>query len=326
MANVDRHTHVLGIDLGGTNILGGIVDETGTVVAEGTEPTEADLGGGILMQKLIAVAQSLVEAPPPDVESVAAIGIGSPGCVDPRRGVVVSEAFNIPGWKGMDIAQRMTDATGVPTFVDNDVNTAALGETWFGAGKCVRDLICITIGTGIGGGLVFDRKVHHGARFFAGEIGHSTVVLDGRPCLCGSLGCLEAYASGPALGRRAQELARRGLAPAIVEAAGNPHEITAQDVAAAAAAGDQAAVGIFLDAGRYIGAVLANLVNVLNPEMVVVGGRVARAGELLLAPLRREIYRRALDVVTKDLQVVPAQLGDRAVLVGAAALALEHVL
>ena len=326
MAKNDRPKYVIGIDLGGTNIAGGIVDETGTVLTEVAEPTEADLGGGIVLQKLIAVAHSLIDSRPSEVESIAAIGVGSPGCVDPQRGVVVSEAYNIPGWKGMDIAAQMLDATGLATYVDNDVNTAALGETWFGAGKCVRDLICITIGTGIGGGLVIDRKVHHGARFLAGEVGHSTVVLDGRPCLCGSLGCLEAYASGPAIGRTAQELVRRGLAPGIVETAENPHEVTAKDVATAAAAGDQTAIGIFLEAGRYVGATLANLVNVLNPEMIVIGGRVARAGDVLLAPIRREIQRRALEVATKGLQVVPAQLGDRAVLVGAAALALEHVL
>ena len=325
MAQAGHKQHVIGIDLGGTHIGGGIVDETGAVLAHVAEPTEAELGGGIVMQKIIAVAQSLLGELPEGVEQIAGIGVGTPGCVDPENGVVVSEAFNLPGWRGMALAGNLLEATGVPAYADNDVNVTALGETWFGAGRGVKDLLCITIGTGIGGGIVIGRKVHHGANFFAGEIGHTTVSLDGRPCLCGSIGCLEAYASAPAIARAAQELGTRGLAPRIVEAAGNPHEITAKDVASAAAAGDQAAIGIFLEVGRYLGAALANLVNVLNPEMIVIGGGVAQAGDVLFDPIRREIHRRALDVLTKHLQVLPAQLGEQAGLVGSAALALQHV-
>ncbi len=234
---------------------------------------------------------------------------------------MLSATANLPGWGGMPLAERVQEIFGLPVCVDNDANAAAWGEKQFGAGQGVAHLICITIGTGIGGGVILDGQLYHGATGVAGEIGHLTVNPDGLPCNCGSFGCLEAYAAGPAIVVRAQKAVRTGAKTALIQMTDNrPEDITVPLIARAASEGDPLAWQVMQETGRYLGAGLAGLVNVLNPERIVIGGGVAQAGDSLLKPIERTVRARAMPAATEALQIVPAQLGEDAGVIGAAAL------
>jgi len=315
--------HVIGLDLGGTNIVGAVVDDEGQVVAEHRTPTQAESGAEAVLARLIETGRALLSSP---VEpKPCAVGVGSPGGIDAETGRVVFPALNIPGWEDMPLAARLSAALELPAFADNDVNVTALGEAWFGAGSRYRDMVCITIGTGIGGGVVIDRRVHHGANHFAGEIGHTSIDLNGRRCVCGSQGCVETYAAAPAIAESGRRLWESGIPTRLREMVSAADEVTAADVAEAAASGDAPCRRIIESAARCLGAALANVVNILNPECIVIGGGVAQAGEALFGPLREEVRLRGLNVATENLAIVPAALGERAGVGGAAALALQRV-
>jgi glucokinase len=210
----------------------------------------------------------------------------------------------------------------LPAFVDNDANVAALGEWIFGAGKGTRHLIYITVGTGVGGAIILNGSLWRGANFAAGELGHVPVNPDGPRCGCGGYGCVELFVSGPAIAQRAREFTARGVQSQIAPKA--PEEITAEQVAVAAQQGDPLARFILAEAGRYLGVALAGILNLLNPELVLIGGGVAAAGECLLEPLRWEVRRRALPTATTT-PILPAALGSNAGLLGAAALAFRSL-
>jgi glucokinase len=206
----------------------------------------------------------------------------------------------------------------LPAFVDNDANVAALGEWVFGAGKGARHLVYITIGTGVGGAIILNGALWRGANFAAGELGHVPVNPDGPRCGCGGYGCVEMFVSGPAIAQRAKEFVRRGVKSALADIPSD--DITAERVAVAAQQGDALARFILAEAGKYLGIALVGIVNLLNPERLIVGGGVAQAGEWLLEPARWELRRRALPTATETIQLVPAALGINAGILGAAAL------
>jgi glucokinase len=310
---------IIGVDIGGTNLVVGAVSEDGrTVRGLLTEPTGVPDGPEAVIQRIVAMARAVMASTrreDPDAE-FRGVGIGSPGPLNRETGVVIFTP-NLR-WRNMPIRGRIGNGLGLPASLDNDANCALLGEHWVGAAQGARSAVCLTIGTGIGGGIIVDGQLVHGASDVAGEIGHITIEINGRRCGCGNDGCLEAYASGPAIARRAVEAIEVGAESAIVDRVeGRLDRVTAQTVFEAVAAGDALAEEVVRDTARYLGVGIANLLNVLNPEVVVVCGGVTRAGDHLFLPLRREVARRAFRPAVEACRIVSGALPGTAGVVGA---------
>ncbi len=311
----------IGIDVGGTNVKIALVDENGKIIYSNSVPTYAKMGYEYTVNNIKQAIKDLMKETGTDSTSIEGIGFDFPGQVDCETGVV-KLAPNIPGWVNVPIAQMIEDEFHIPTRIDNDVRCAALGELKFGAGKGCQNFVCITVGTGIGSGLVINGKVVRGAANAAGEIGHIKLQMNGGPiCGCGDTGCLEAFASGPAIVAMAQDYIRGGKSTKFREmAAAEGGEITPYMVAKAAEEGDPVAKRIFEIVGEYIGIGLTSVINLLNPEKVIIGGGVAEAGDLLFDPIRRTIKERAMVVAGNSVEIVPAELGNSAGVIGASML------
>jgi len=316
-----KKTCTIGIDLGGTNIVFGLVSPQGELVHYFSRPTEGHKGPDKVMENILdGIAEILSYS---DEIEVNGIGLGSPGSIDTERGLVVQCAPNIPDWTGRQIREPIVERFGLPTFVDNDAKMAVIGEATFGAGAGKKHIFVVTLGTGIGGGVVLNGKIHRGAYYCAGEIGHATVQINGRLCVCGTEGCLEAYASGRALVEQVRERLEAGEKSLINEWAGDqPEKITAKMVLDAAKAGDRLALDIVNLAAHYLGMGLSHFAMVFDPEMIIVGGGVALAGSILFDPTiaayERYLYYKEIRVAP----IVPAKLGFEAGMVGAAAMAM----
>lgn len=311
---------MVGVDIGGTNVVLAAADLRGHVLAERTIPTQAAEGSDAVLHRIAREVEHLVAAVPgrPDL---SAIGMGVPGLVDSKRGL--SRVSPNLGWRDVDVAGYFRQRFGVPTWIDNDVRVATLGEQVFGAGRGVRTFLCLTIGTGIGAGIVLDGRLYVGMTESAGEIGHLTVEKDGLPCGCGNRGCLEMYASGRAIARRAQERLREGVRSTIYDlVGGNMNAVTAKHVAEAFVGGDALAREIFTEAAEYLAIGLAGAIHLFNPERIIVGGGVSLAGEPFLDLVRRAVRRRVWELPLHVLSIVRAELGDRSGVMGAVALAL----
>ncbi len=318
--------YVLGVDIGGTNLVVGAVTEDGLLVRGlVSEPTGAPDGPDAVINRIVRISQAVMaetRRQDPAAE-ILGVGIGSPGPLDRKRGIVIFTP-NLR-WKDMPVRDRIGDALGLAASLDNDANCAMLGEHWVGAAKGARDAVCFTLGTGIGGGIVVDGKLVHGASDAAAEVGHITIDVNGRRCGCGNDGCLEAYASGPAIARRAVEAIEAGAASTIAaRAGGDLTKITAQTVFEAAAGGDALADELVRDTARYLGVGIANLLNIMNPEVVVICGGVTKAGDHLFVPLRREVARRAFKPAVDACRIVPGMLEGTAGVVGAAKAWLDQ--
>jgi len=307
---------VVSIDVGGTKTLTAVVNEQGRVLARRRMETPQEGPERFVEAAAREVAALLAEAGLRR-EDLLGLGAGAPGPLDPATGVVF-EPPNLEGWRDVPLAALLAEAIGIPAFIENDANAAAVGEAWVGAGAGVSDLIYITVSTGIGGGLIFGGELYHGTSGTAGEIGHMTIEPDGPTCTCGRRGHLEILASGTAIGRMATEAVVAGR-PSTLSALPRG-EITAAAVAEAAAAGDVLAIEVYARAGGYIGVAAASLVNVLNPQMIVFGGGVSKAGELLLAPVRQAVRERAFERPAEAVRIVPVALGDDVGVVGVAAV------
>jgi len=317
---------VLGIDIGGTNLVVGSVAEDGSaMVASASEPTHAEAGASDVVDRLVGLAERAIattrrEAPGAEILGV---GVGAPGPLDTKRGIVLLTP-NL-GWVNMPLRQLIHDRLGLPAALDNDANCAVLGEWWVGAARGARHAIGITIGTGIGGGLIIDGQLYHGASDVAGEIGHTTIHTEGRRCKCGNYGCLEAYASGPNIALRAVEELEAGAESRLRGLVGGDlGKITAQTVYQAAADGDELALEVVNDTAKVLGVGIGNLLNVFNPEVVVVCGGVTLAGDHLFEPLRREVARRAFKPAVTACRIVPGELAGTAGVYGAAKIFLDQ--
>ena len=317
---------LIGIDIGGTNLVVGAVTENGTRVhGLVTEPTGVPDGPDAVIERIVQLALGVIASTRREdpAAEILGVGIGSPGPLDRKRGLVIFTP-NLR-WKNMPLRDRIGSALELPASLDNDANCAMLGEHWVGAAKGAQNAVCFTIGTGIGGGIVMGGELVHGASDAAAEIGHITIEVNGRRCGCGNDGCLEAYASGPAIARRAVEAIEAGAVSGIPALAGGDlSRITAQTVFEAVAAGDALADELVRDTARYLGVGIANLLNILNPEVVVVCGGVTRAGDHLFTPLRREVARRAFKPAVDACRIVPGALEGRAGVVGAAKAWLDQ--
>ncbi len=309
----------IGIDIGGTKIAAGVVDDAGAVLARRSIATEA-ADPRAITAGITKVGLELLGAAP----GASAVGVGAAGLVDVERGVVLS-APNI-AWENVHLATMLRDRVGLPVVVDNDANVAALGEARFGAGKGVGDQVMVTVGTGIGGGIVIGGALYRGGLGVGAEIGHMVIQADGPLCACGNRGCFEAFASGNAMGRRARERAEDPRAAALVDRAGGAEQITGAIVGQAARDGDAFAREILAETGRWLGIGLGSLVNLLDPELIVIAGGAVRDGDLLLEPARASMAEHIVGRPgRKPPPVVPALLGTDAGMIGAAALARAAV-
>ncbi len=318
--------YILGIDLGGTNIECGLVDREGNIKIRKRCPTQKEKGAGKVLSNILSTAREVISEVKSRKYKIIAIGIGTPGAVDQETGCIVGGAPNIPGWKGIPLVPALRKEFSLPTFASNDVTLYALGETMFGAGKGKKDIVCLAIGTGIGAGIVIGGKIYRGAIDGAAEVGHTTVKLDGKKCKCGSFGCLERYASATAIAEMGRKASRKDTGSLIYKlAGGDAKRVTAKVVFNAAKQGDKAAEEIVQKVGWFLGAGIANLVNILNPEMVIIGGGVAKAGGILLKIVKKSIETYALEVNRKGLKITLGKLKTDAGIVGAAALAWQEM-
>lgn len=314
---------VMGVDLGGTKILTALAGMDGQVLAEVKVPTEAFEGQQHVIGQIVRSVGNVLQAGGVKPEQVLALALGAPGPLDTVQGII-HFAPNL-AWHDLPIRQVLEQRLSIPVLLENDANLAALGEHIYGAGRGEDNMVYITVSTGIGGGLILGGRLYRGSTDGAGEVGHMTVFADGPLCGCGNRGCLEALASGTAIARDARELAACGRGEQILAAAGgDPAGITAVTVAAAAAAGDPAAKSIIARAARYLGIGIANVINLLNPSLVVLGGGVMDIGELVWQNLQLEVRARALEAAGKSARITRAELGGRAGVMGAIALALRN--
>jgi glucokinase len=315
---------IVGVDLGGTNIVTGLLPlEGGDVLGLQTRPTESQRGPKFVVDRIVEMVEGSIAMTLADHggarDSVAGVGIGSPGPLNRASGIVI----NTPnlGWRNFPLRDLIANGLSLPATLDNDANCATYGEWWLGAGRHADTLVGLTLGTGIGGGIVLGGEIYHGVSDVAGEIGHMTIDSTGRKCNCGNYGCLEAYASGPAIALRALEGIESGVSTILGEMVGGRLDtITAATVYEAAVQGDDYAEEVMKDTARFLGTGVANLVNILNPEMIVIAGGVTKAGDHLFEPLRAEVRRRAFKSAEERCLIVPAELDGTAGVVGAAAV------
>ena len=309
------------IDFGGTNIVGLRVAADGEVLARREAPSRVSEGAEAVMARIEAVARGLLGG------GTRGVGIASPGLIDPERGICRNECANVPGWKGMRLAGRLAEATGLPAFAESDGNAAALAETWIGAAHGERVVLLLTLGTGIGGGIVSDGRIWRGASNGAGEFGHITIDYRGRRCPCGSIGCFEQHASAAAVGRAARERVASGASSAMLDlAGGDVQKIEAKTVFDAARTGDVVARTLVRETAVALAAGIGSLVNAFNPSAVVLAGGMALAGEALLVPVREELAAgRALPVMLAECKLLASALGSDAVALGAAKVVFDRL-
>jgi glucokinase len=305
----------IGVDLGGTKMLLGVLSGEADVAWESREASTGQ-GEEELVDLLIREIEQARAARP----GVGAIGLGIPATIDHERGVALA-AVNLP-IEDLPIRDLIAERTGLPVFVDNDANVAALAEHRFGAGLGTRHMVMLTIGTGIGGGLILGGEIFRGATGAGAELGHLVIEMDGLPCQgnCPNRGCVETYASGTALGREGRAAAEREPGSALGAMLADGHPVDGKAVTEAALGGDATAIGVFDLVGGRLGVALASFANLFEPEVFVVGGGVMAAGELLLEPARRELAVRALRPM-KRIPVLAAKLGQDAGMIGAATMA-----
>ena len=311
---------VVGVDLGGTQVRAGLVQEDGRLLRREATVTRPEEGRDAVIERIVRLARSVCA----DVglERVTAVGVAAPGAVDHRRGVV-RLAPNLNGWVDVPLKDLLEERLGVPVQVGNDANLAALGEHMFGAGRGIKDLIYITVSTGIGGGILTDGRLLLGHHGYAAEIGHQTVEDSGPRCKCGNIGCLEAMASGTAIAREARVAVARGEQTALMDLCGGDiWKLDARMVAEAARSGDAVSYRIMTRAGHYLGVGIVNLLHIFNPQRIILGGSVIKAGKLITEPMWEVITTRAWALSREDFDIVPAALGDDVGILGAAALAL----
>ncbi|WP_052850335.1 ROK family transcriptional regulator [Streptomyces avicenniae] len=312
----------LAVDIGATSIDVAVTGPELEVLGHLTEPMDVREGPVAVFERVLAMAAKLRDAGL--AERFDGAGIGVPGPVRFPDGVPVAPPI-MPGWDGFPVREALSQELGCPVMVDNDVNLMALGEQHAGVAHSVQDFICVKIGTGIGCGIVVAGRVHRGATGSAGDIGHIQVESEGRQCPCGNRGCLEAHFGGAALARDAETAAHEGRSPALAARLASGGELTAADVAAAAAAGDVASLDLIRKGGSRTGQVIAGLVSFFNPALVVIGGGVTGLGHTLLASIRTQVYRQSLPLATGNLPIVLGELGPAAGVTGAARLISDHL-
>ncbi len=323
---MSEQSRYIGIDLGGTNIKAALVNtDTGEITAVHSTPTHARGGHDAVIAQMAKLVDGIITESGWTSADVGGIGVGLPGSLDLEKGLTIFLP-NLPGnWRNVPVRDQLSKWTNLPVALINDARAMTLGEWRFGAGRGV-DTACYTLGTGIGGGLVINGRLHLGPSGSAGELGHISVDINGPKCGCGSYGCIEAFASGPAMSAMGMKAVVQGRNTMIADLAGQDlNRITPELICEAAKAGDPVAKEIYEFAGLIIGAGIANIVTAVNPRRVVIGGGVASAGDLILDPIRKSMKERVFLTDANQVEVVPAQLGNNAGLIGASVWARQHI-
>ncbi len=314
----------IGIDIGGTTFTVAAVDVDGCIITSQEQETRAADDPQILLDRIISTAREVLVAANWTSNDIAAVGMGIPGLHDPKKGIVLTSP-NLK-WHNIPVSGKIGQALSTQVKIDGDVRVAAIGERYFGAAGGCDNFIFITLGTGIGSGIFIDGRLYRGPAGYAGEVGHQTIMEHGPLCGCGNYGCVEALAGNGAIVQRAQQALQSEAAPLLLhEVAGDVGKITPLALYKAAVAGGELSRRVLADTGRYVGTAMANLVNVLNPEKIIVGGGVARAGEFILGPLRETVKHRAMGPGAVMVEVIPATLGSSAGVIGAAAMAMYNL-
>ncbi len=320
---LQKNKPVIAVDIGGTKIMTALFSADGKMQTKSVHPTLAQQGVDAVVARLISGIKDILPDNVP-LSQLGVISIACAGGIDTAKGIVVTPSPNLPGWAGLPLSQIIKKKTGVVTHIVNDASAAALGEQRYGVGKGVKNLVLFTLGTGIGGGIIIDSKLYLGARGGAAELGHMTVEANGLKCGCGNTGCLEMYASGTAISRDAISRLRRGDKSSLVDIAGGKiDKITAEMVGQAARGGDKLAQDVITRAAFYLGVGMVNIVNIFNPEMVVIGGGMAALGEMFIAPGRQMVAERSFSINAQSARVVIGSLGNEAGVYGAAAYVFD---
>ena len=311
----------IGVDLGGTNIVSAIVNYQGKIVNRLKVPTLAERGKEATIKKIMETIHENIVQSTIALDGIIGIGIGAPGPLDVKRGLI-NFAPNLPGWRDVPLKKILEDEFNLKVVLENDANAAAWGERCFGACQGVNNLVCFTLGTGIGGGIIIDGKIYHGSNYGAAELGHMTVNKDGPRCNCGNYGCLEAYSSATGIKNRIKDRIKEGIRSKFLNFDDSRlfESLRLKLIFETARKGDKLTKDVVEEAISYLGIAIANIANILNPEMVVLVGGITNEGNKLLIPLRREVKKRAFYSNYKSLKIVIGKLGGNAGVLGAAAL------
>ena len=307
--------HAIGIDLGGGSIKGALVAADGSMEANARCPTEVDSGEHGVADRIAGLCESLRVRGGLEDEDIAGIGIGVPGVTTSKGDVIIAPNLH---WRHVPFKRILEDRIRLRVEIDNDASVAALGEAHLGAGGGCESLFLITLGTGIGGGLVLDGDVHHGASFAAGEIGHMCMDPDGPLCGCGKKGCLEAFTAGPAMVR----YVRRRLPEAVSTSLSDTKSLSPETICLAAKNGDSLAREAVARVARYLGIAIANIINVISPDVIAIGGGISAAGGVLLDPVAAAAREFTLEGMFDHTRITPAELGNDAGVLGASRLVL----
>ncbi|MCI6691746.1 MULTISPECIES: ROK family protein [unclassified Clostridium] len=309
-----KKKYVVGVDLGGTKIYTALVDLDGNIVKEVTVKTEAQKGDAVVLDKIIKTIDDVLIGT--DIDEIKAIGVGSPGPLDVENGLIVYTP-NLP-FKNFNIVKPIKEKYKIDTYLDNDANVATLSEYMFGAGKGSKNMVYVTVSTGIGGGAILNGSLFRGSTSNALEIGHITVMKGGPRCGCGNTGCAEALASGTAIMKRAKEAIESKVETSLK----NYEEVTAKEVFLEAEKGDKVSKDILNDALSYLGITISNIANSFDPDKIIIGGGVSEAGRIVFDKIDYEMERRCLKTIYNNCKIEKAVLGSKAGVLGAAALAI----
>jgi glucokinase-like ROK family protein len=319
--NTERN-HIVGLRLGSTNIRAVLLDVKGSIVRKSKEIVDAGATKDIILNQLFTAVEKLLQNEGLIFEDIAGIGIAAPGALDAHSGICLYTPHH-PKWKNVPLKRLFEERFNTPCFVDHVNNCSALGEMWFGEGKGIKNFLCVLLGTGISTGIIISGEVYRGVNCASGEFGHTCIVPQGPECVCGRRGCLETYASGPALAQMAMEVAQThddSIINSLVD--GKLEKITAETVFQAAVRGDADALKIFEKMGYYLGIGISNLINLFNPERIILSGRVAQAGKFFIPSLQNTIEEHAWHISQKNIEV--SNLENGAVL-GAAGVVLQEI-
>ncbi|HCW03809.1 MAG TPA: glucokinase [Clostridium sp.] len=318
MSGKDKCNFVIGIDLGGTKIKGALADLEGNIISSNTVLTDAFKGEKAVLDRINGVIARVLEEGGKTINEIKAIGIGSPGPLDSKKGIIITSP-NLP-FRNFNIVSEVKKVYDLPVYLENDANVAAIGEYMFGAGKGKRNMIYVTVSTGVGGGAVLNGKLYKGSTSNALEIGHTTLLPDGPKCNCGNYGCLEAFSSGTAIARQAREALEAGLETSLSQY----EKVTSYEVYVEAQKGDKVSKDILEKSFTYLGIGIANTIVSFDPEMIVIGGGVSKMGSVMFDKINEVVKVRTLEAMADACEIVVAGLGEDAGVKGAVALAITE--
>ena len=317
--------YVVGVDIGGTNVKVAILDLKGRIYRKKVFSTKEFSKKNELINELTRNIKAAIYENRLKAKDILGIGIGVPGLIDSRQGII-HYLVNIKGFIKVPLKQIIENKLNIPTFLDNDVNVMCLGELHYGNAKGAKNVVCITLGTGVGGGIVIEGKLYRGASLSAGEVGHVTINENGPHCNCGNRGCMESYVGNVAITKDAIRRIKKNKKTLIYKLVGGKlSEVTPKVISRAAGKGDRLAKHILKDTGMRIGVGLSTIINILNPEKIMIGGGVAEAGSILFDAIRKSVNSRAMKVPAKAVKIIKAKLGKDAGIIGAVALVKEEL-